>query len=139
MKIGMKKTAVSTALWATLLLTMGVSISACSNDKEAAGAESGEVLAKDKVDEAAELARKNAPEAEKLDFPETAPMPAAETDATADTAAGTETATAQDGTVATDASATSEAPATASADTEVASTGTEMAGTDATANAPASN
>lgn len=136
MKIGMKKTAVSTALWATLLLTMGVSISACSNDKEAAGAESGEVLAKDKVDEAAELARKNAPEAEKLDFPETAPMPAAETDATADTAAGTETATAQDGTVATDAS---EAPATASADTEVASTGTEMAGTDATANGPASN
>ena len=136
MKIGMKKTAVSTALWATLLLTMGVSISACSNDKEAAGAESGEVLAKDKVDEAAELARKNAPEAEKLDFPETAPMPAAETDATADTEAGTETATAQDGTVATDASA---APATASADTEVASTDTEMAGTDATANAPASN
>ena len=139
MKIGMKKTAVSTALWATLLLTMGVSISACSNDKEAAGAESGEVLAKDKVDEAAELARKNAPEAEELDFPETAPMPAAETDATADTAAGTETATAQDGTVATDASATSEAPAIASADTEVASTDTEMAGTDATANAPASN
>ncbi|WP_227679461.1 hypothetical protein [Psychrobacter immobilis] len=139
MKIGMKKTAVSTALWATLLLTMGVSISACSNDKEAAGAESGEVLAKDKVDEAAELARKNAPEAEKLDFPETAPMPAAETDATADTEAGTEIATAQDGTVATDASATSEAPATASADTEVASTDTEMAGTDATANAPASN
>ena len=133
MKIGMTKTAVSTALWATLLLTMGVSISACSNDKEAAGAESGEVLAKDKVDEAAELARKNAPEAEKLDFPETAPMPAAETDATADTAAGTETATAQDGTVATDASAASEAPATASADTEVANTDTEMA------NAPASN
>ena len=134
MKIGMKKTAVSTALWATLLLTMGVSISACSNDKEAAGAESGEVLAKDKVDEAAELARKNAPEAEKLDFPEAAPMPAAETDATTDIEAGTETATAQDGTVATD---TSEAPATASADTEVASTDTEMAGTDA--NAPASN
>ena len=133
MKIGMKKTAVSTALWATLLLTMGVSISACSNDKEAAGAESGEVLAKDKVDEAAELARKNAPEAEELDFPETAPMPAAETDATADTEAGTETATAQDGTVATDASAASEAPATASADTEVANTDTEMA------NAPASN
>lgn len=139
MKIGMKKTAVSTALWATLLLTMGVSISACSNDKEAAGAESGEVLAKDKVDEAAELARKNAPEAEKLDFPEAAPMPAAETDATAGTEAGTETATAQDGTVATDASATLEAPAIASADTEVASTDTEMAGTDATANAPASN
>lgn len=139
MKIGMKETAVSTALWATLLLTMGVSISACSNDKEAAGAESGEVLAKDKVDEAAELARKNAPEAEKLDFPEAAPMPAAETDATADTEAGTEIATAQDGTVATDASAASEAPATASADTEVASTDTEMAGTDATANAPASN
>lgn len=139
MKIGMKKTAVSTALWATLLLTMGVSISACSNDKEAAGAESGEVLAKDKVDEAAELARKNAPEAEKLDFPEAAPMPAAETDATAGTKAGTETATAQDGTVATDASATLEAPAIASADTEVASTDTEMAGTDATANAPASN
>ncbi len=141
MKIGMKKTAFSTALWATLLLTMGVSISACSNDKEAAGAESGEVLAKDKVDEATELARKNAPEAEKLDFPEAAPMPAAETDATTDTEAGTEiaTATAQDGTVATDASAASEAPANASADTEVASTDTETAGTDATANAPASN
>lgn len=132
----MKKSVLNTALSTAFIVALGFGISACSGDKEG---ESHEVLAKDKVDEAAELARKNAPEAEKLDFPETAPMPAAETDATADTEAGTETATAQDGTVATDASAASVAPATASADTEVASTVTEMAGTDATANAPASN
>ena len=75
MKNGMKKTTIGTALWATLFLTMGVSLSACSSDKEEAGTESGEVLAKDKVDEASELARANAPEAEELNFPETAPMP----------------------------------------------------------------
>lgn len=115
MKNGMKKTTIGTALWATLFLTMGVSLSACSSDKEEAGTESGEVLAKDKVDEASELARANAPEAEDMDFPETAPMPAA------DTAEGTEegeAATAEDG-AATDAAGDT---ATTSTDTEAATT-----------------
>lgn len=103
MKNGMKKTTIGTALWATLFLTMGVSLSACSTDKEEAGTESGEVLAKDKVDEASELARANAPEAEDMDFPETAPMPAADTaEGTEEGATGTDTAVAEDG-AATDA------------------------------------
>ncbi|WP_333613500.1 hypothetical protein [Psychrobacter sp.] len=119
MKNGMKKTAIGTALWATLFLTMGVSLSACSTDKEEAGAESGEVLAKDKVDEASELARANAPEAEDMDFPETAPMPAAETaEGTEEGATGTEAATAEDG---------------AAADTAVASADTDAATTDSAA------
>lgn len=77
----MKKTVIrnslSTALWTALIVTLGVGVSACSSDKE-----SGEVLAVDRVDEAAALARKNAPEAEDMDFAETATvaaeMPAAE-------------------------------------------------------------
>ena len=130
MKNGMKKTAIGTALWATLLLTMGISLSACSSDKEEAGAESGEVLAKDKVDEASELARANAPEAEDMDFPETAPMPAADTaEGLEDGATGTEAATAEDG-AATD---TTEDTATTSADTEAASiVNIETMDTDAT-------
>ncbi|MGP5312791.1 hypothetical protein [Psychrobacter faecalis] len=139
MKNGMKKTTIGTALWATLFLTMGVSLSACSTDKEEAGAESGEVLAKDKVDEASELARANAPEAEDMDFPETAPMPAADTaEGTEEGAAGTEAATAEDG-AATD---TSGDTATASANTEAASTAnTETTDTDAAATTtePATN
>ncbi|PKG84804.1 hypothetical protein CXF58_07135 [Psychrobacter sp. Sarcosine-02u-2] len=135
----MKKTAIGTALWATLFLTMGVSLSACSTDKEEAGAESGEVLAKDKVDEASELARANAPEAEDMDFPETAPMPAADTaEGTEEGAAGTEAATAEDG-AATDTAGNT---ATASADTEAASTAnTETTDTDAAATTtePATN
>ncbi|MCG3860412.1 hypothetical protein I3247_02110 [Psychrobacter sp. Ps5] len=135
----MKKTTIGTALWATLFLTMGVSLSACSTDKEEAGAESGEVLAKDKVDEASELARANAPEAEDMDFPETAPMPAADTaEGTEEGAAGTEAATAEDG-AATD---TSGDTATASANTEAASTAnTETTDTDAAATTtePATN
>lgn len=115
MRNGMKKTAIGTALWATLFLTMGVSLSACSSDKEEAGAESGEVLAKDKVDEASELARANAPEAEDMDFPETAPMPAADTaEGLEDGATGTDTAVAEDGTAAD--------TAVASADTDAATT-----------------
>lgn len=136
MKSGIKKTAVSTVLWATLLVTMGVSLSACSSEKEEAGAESGEVLATDRVDEASELARQNAPEAEKLDFPETAPMPAADT--AEGGAAGTETATTEDG-AATDTAGNT---ATASADTEAASTAnTETTDTDAAATTtePATN
>ena len=119
MKNGMKKTAIGTALWATLFLTMGVSLSACSSDKEEAGAESGEVLAKDKVDEASELARANAPEAEDMDFPETTPMPAADTaEGTEEGATGTDTAVAEDG-AATDAAGDM---ATTSTDTDAATT-----------------
>ena len=138
MKNGMKKTVIGTALWATLFLTMGVSLSACSTDKEEAGAESGEVLAKDKVDEASELARANAPEAEDMDFPETATMPAADTaEGTEEGAAGTEATTAEDG-AATDTAGNT---ATASANTEAASTNTETTDTDAAATTtePATN
>ena len=118
----MKKSVLNTALSTAFIVALGFGISACSGDKEG---ESHEVLAKDRVDEAAELARKNAPEAEELNFPETAPMPAAEADAAASTEATTEAG----------AAATSEATATASADTEVASTETETK----SAEAPATN
>lgn len=122
----MKKSVLNTALSTAFIFALGFGISACSGDKEG---ESHEVLAKDRVDEAAELARKNAPEAEELNFPETAPMPAAEADAAASTEATT--ATTEAGTA-----ATSEDTATAGADTEVASTETESTdapATDATA------
>ena len=122
----MKKSVLNTALSTAFIVALGFGISACSGDKEG---ESHEVLAKDRVDEAAELARKNAPEAEELNFPETAPMPAAEADAAASTEATT--ATTEAGTA-----ATSEDTATAGADTEVASTeteSTEAPATDATA------
>ena len=116
MKSGMKKTAINTALWTTLVLTMGVSLSACSSEKEEAGAESGEVLAIDRVDDAAALARTNAPKAEDMDFPETAPMPTA--DVAADAAAtATVTANAEGDAAVADTSATT---ATDSAGTEVA-------------------
>lgn len=115
----MKKSVLNTALSTAFIVALGFGISACSGDKEG---ESHEVLAKDRVDEAAELARKNAPEAEELNFPETAPMPAAEADAAASTEASTEEG----------AAATSEDTATASADTEVASTETESAEAPAT-------
>ena len=111
----MKKSVLNTALSTAFIVALGFGISACSGDKEG---ESHEVLAKDRVDEAAELARKNAPEAEELNFPETAPMPAAEADAAASTEATT---------------ATSEDTATASADTEVASTETESKSAEAPA------
>lgn len=122
----MKKSVLNTALSTAFIVALCFGVSACSGDKEG---ESHEVLAKDRVDEAAELARKNAPEAEELNFPETAPMPAAEADA----AASTESTTAS---TEAGAAATSEATATASADTEVASTeteSTEASATDATA------
>ncbi|MDN3454180.1 MULTISPECIES: hypothetical protein [unclassified Psychrobacter] len=75
----MKKTVLNTALSTALIVALGVSVSACG------GGEEHEVLAIDRVDEAAELAIKNAPPAEDMKFPETAPMPAAD-------AAGTEAA-----------------------------------------------
>ena len=90
----MKKTGLNTALSTAFIIALGFGISACSGEKEG---ESHEVLAKDRVDEAAELARKNAPEAEKMEFPETAPAPVTEADGTVDGAA-----TAEAGTTATD-------------------------------------
>jgi len=85
----MKKSVLNTALSTAFIVALGFGISACSGNKEG---ESHEVLAKDRVDEAAELARKNAPEAEELNFPETAPMPAAEADAAASTETETKSA-----------------------------------------------
>ena len=134
MKTGIKKSVVSMALWLTLALTMGVSLSACSSEK--AGKESGHVvLAVDRVDEAAALARKNAPEAEKMDFPETVPMPAVDTaaDATMSTQEGAVSVygTAADATASADtATATAAMPATDTAAmpaTDTAATDTEPA------------
>ena len=90
----MKKTGLNTALSTAFIIALGFGISACGGEKEG---ESHEVLAKDRVDEAAELARKNAPEAEKMEFPETAPAPVTEADGTVDGAA-----TAEAGTTSTD-------------------------------------
>ena len=92
----MKKTGLNTALSTAFIIALGFGVSACGGEKEG---KSHEVLAKDRVDEAAELARKNAPEAEKMEFPETAPAPApvTEADGTVDGAA-----TAEAGTTATD-------------------------------------
>lgn len=96
----MKKTGLNTALSTAFIIALGFGISACSGEKEG---ESHEVLAKDRVDEAAELARKNAPEAEKMEFPETAPAPVAEADGTVEGAANAEAGTtATDMTDATD-------------------------------------
>ena len=106
----MKKTGLNTALSTAFIIALGFGISACSGEKEG---ESHEVLAKDRVDEAAELARKNAPEAEKMEFPETAPAPVTEADGTVDGAA-----TAEAGTTAT-ADATDSDVAVAVADSAV--------------------
>jgi|28_taG_2_1085356.scaffolds.fasta_scaffold00136_28 hypothetical protein len=118
----MKKTVLNTVLSTAFIVALGAGVSACSG-----GEEHEEVLAIDMVDEAAELARANAPEAEDMEFPETAPMPAA--DATA--ADGTEadaTATAEAGTADTNmADATT--PATESADTAAAPAATDSADT----------
>lgn len=84
----MKKTVLNTALSTAFIVALGFGVSACS-DKEG---ESHEVLAKDRVDAAAELARKNAPAAEDLDFPETA---AVATDIVTDTEAAPDTAVAE--------------------------------------------
>lgn len=126
----MKKTVLNTVLSTAFIVALGAGVSACSG-----GEEHEEVLAIDMVDEAAELARANAPEAEDMEFPETAPMPAA--DATA--ADGTEadaTATAEAGTADTSiADATT--PATESADTAAATDSADMATPAAAAATPA--
>ena len=117
----------STALWTALVLVMGMSVTACSSDKEA-GAESGEVLTVDRVDEAAKLARENAPEAEDMDFPETAPMSVTDvatdgttTDGTAmDAEAGATAAEASDTTPAEDATTEATVASTESTETPAA-------------------
>ena len=125
----------STALWTALVLVMGMSVTACSSDKEA-GAESGEVLAVDRVDEAAKLARENAPEAEDMNFPETAPMPVADgtTDGTATDGTAMDATTTEDGATAAEASETTPAEG-ATTEATVASTD----GTEAPAVEPATN
>lgn len=111
----MKKTVLNTALSTAFIVTLGFGITACSSDKEG---ESHEVMAVDRVDEAAELARKNAPEAEDMEFPETAPMPVTEADGTVVDGAETEgAATAESATTDT---AMAETTATDSANTDAA-------------------
>ena len=102
--VAMKKSVLSTALSTAFVVALGFGISACSGDKEG---ESHQVLAKDRVDEASELARSNAPAAEQMDFPETAPMATESTDAESTDAESTDTqAEATDaGTAATDSAA----------------------------------
>ncbi|MGP9556317.1 hypothetical protein [Psychrobacter sp. AOP7-A1-24] len=122
----MKKTVFNTVLSTALIVALGVSVSACG------GEEHEEVLAIDRVDEAAELAIKNSPPVEEMDFPETAPMPATD-------AAGTEadgTATAEAGAADTE-SATAEATAADSADAAASTDSADMATTDDTTAATA--
>ncbi|MGP5133824.1 hypothetical protein ACTXKV_06245 [Psychrobacter cibarius] len=125
----MKKTGLNTALSTAFIIALGFGISACSGEKEG---ESHEVLAKDRVDEAAELARKNAPEAEKMEFPETAPAPVTEADGTVDGAA-----TAEAGTTATDMTDATDSDVADSADMPASSADVPAADTAATATATA--
>ncbi|MEN6669818.1 hypothetical protein AAJP47_05520 [Psychrobacter sp. B38] len=132
----MKKSVLNTALSTAFIVALGFGISACSGEPEGEH-ESHEVMAVDRVNEAAELARANAPEAEQMDFPETAPMPAAEgedaaavdgaaaTDATTDTTAGgsaTEAVTTGDDTSATAATDTTDAGVAGTDSTDTAAT-----------------
>ncbi|MBO6224448.1 MAG: hypothetical protein J6N72_03190 [Psychrobacter sp.] len=130
----MRQSVLNTALSTTLIVALGFGVSACSSDKEGEH-ESHEVLAIDRVDEAAEMARAKAPEAEKMDFPEAAaPMPAAEGDAAAGTAttdmATTGTADTATATDSTDAAMTGTDAGAATDSTDTAAT-TETATTDA--------
>lgn len=125
----MKKTGLNTALSTAFIIALGFGISACSGEKEG---ESHEVLAKDRVDEAAELARKNAPEAEKMEFPETAPAPVTEADGTVDGAA-----TAEAGTTATADATDSDVAVADSADMPANSADVPAADTAATPTADA--
>lgn len=74
MKKAVLNKSLSTALWTTLVIALGVSTSGCSS-------ESGEkILAVDRVDQAADIARQLGPKAEDMEFPEPTPMVAADTD-----------------------------------------------------------
>ena len=119
-----------------VILSLGVS--ACSSEKEGASEGSHEVMAVDRVDEAAKLAIENGPEAEDMKFPKTAPMPATDgTAATDGTVASDGTMPTEAGTVATDTTATSTTDTT-SADMPAAdSTATATTGT--TANTASTN
>ncbi|MFT5096436.1 MAG: hypothetical protein ACI9JO_000447 [Psychrobacter okhotskensis] len=131
--VGMKKTVLNTALSTALLVALGFSVSACSSDKEGG---SHEVKAVDRVDEAAKLALANGPEAEEMDFPETAPMPA--TDMAADGTAVDGATTAEAGAdtdMADSADATSTSTDTAATDTSAATPVADTATTDAEATA----
>ena len=120
----MKKSVLNTALSTAFIVALGFGVSACSSEKE--GEESDHILAVDRVDEAAEIARANAPAAEKMDFPATAPMPAADatTDATMSTEEGAVAVegTAADATVSADSSDTAVATADTANNTEVPAT-----------------
>lgn len=124
--VGMRKSVLNTALSTVFIVALGFGISACSSEKE--GEESGHVLAVDRVDEAAALAHENAPAAEKMDFPATAPMPAA--DATTDATMSTEEGAAAIEGTAADATASADSADTAVATADTANS-TEMPATDA--------
>ncbi|WP_394210027.1 hypothetical protein [Psychrobacter piscatorii] len=81
----MKKTVLNTVLSTAFIVALGAGVSACSG-----GEEHEEVLAIDMVDEAAELARANAPEAEDMEFPETSATAVADNATAADEAGATE-------------------------------------------------
>lgn len=133
--VGMKKTVLNTALSTALLVALGFSVSACSSDKEGG---SHEVKAVDRVDEAAKLALANGPEAEEMDFPETAPMPATDmaADGTAvDGATTTEAGADTDMADSADATSTSTSTDTAATDTNAATPVADTATTDAEATA----
>ncbi len=111
-----------------VILSLGVS--ACSSEKEGASEGSHEVMAVDRVDEAAKLAIENGPEAEDMKFPKTAPMPATDTavDGTAATVEAGATATDTTATSTTDATnadaSTADAPATPTVGTTADTTAT---------------
>ena len=81
----MKKTVLNTALSTAFIVALSAGMSACSG-----GEEHEEVLAIDMVDEAAELARENAPEAEDMEFEETSATAVADNAMAADEAGATE-------------------------------------------------
>lgn len=121
----MKKSVLNTALSTAFVVALGFGISACSGEKEGEH-DSHEVMAVDRVDEAAELARANAPEAEDMDFPETSATAVADNATAADEAGATESdAMSVEQEMTGD---TEEAVATDSA-------ATDMAGTDSTSTA----
>lgn len=82
----MRKTVLNTALWTAMAVILGVSVSACSDAHE-------EILAVDRVDAAAAVARSKAPEAEDFGFTQAAADAVAETESATE-----EVAVATDGT-----------------------------------------
>ena len=116
----MKKSVLNMALSTAFIVALGFGVSACSSEKE--GEESDHILAVDRVDEAAEIARANAPAAEKMDFPATTPMPAADATMSTEEGAVAVEGTAADATVSADSSDTAVATADTANSTEVPAT-----------------